>query len=274
MHLRSLLAYNVKYMRKPKATKPITDSGEVEIQEYAVDHTLKNKNTLIQKASFDNLFYAKVFGRFQKIGEMRDLIPQFRDYYLKVKLENKGQYSAMKIVLEFQKLVEPLIFCPYPAQFRLWRKKWDIEVLEQLGFEEQVAAKNKSIIVAVNLRNEEGGIQVPDEVDLEGGAKTLAGSLINDAASMLARDQAMEDIFTPDELIKRRNYVMNVMKYVTQMVHGKEALRLKASAGARENAGFLLNLLNQATSGKITEETIQILKGSVIKAPVEETNVT
>lgn len=236
--------------------------------------SLMNQTTeLRQKQALDNLFYAKKFGRFQKIGELRDMIPQFKEYYYAKKLENKGDYSAMKIVLEFQQVVAPMIFCPYPNQFRAWRKKWDMDILEKLGYEEQIAAENKKIKVAIQLRNEEGVIQVPDEASLEGGMKTLAGALINDAAKMLADDQQMPEIFTPDELIKRRNYSLNVMAHVTRLVHGKEALRIKSNANQRENAGFLMNILNQATSGKLSPETLTLLKGSIIKPAEEVANV-
>jgi len=213
--------------------------------------------------NFTKLSYANDFGRFQKVGEIRDLIPRFKDYYYKVKLENEAKYSAMKIIVEFQEIVKPLIFCPYPNQFMSWRKKWDKDIMGQLGYIIEEKKKSNKIKTAIKMNNDIGISIIPSDDDLEGGVKTLAGSLINDASTMLEEDIDNSDLMTSDELIKRRSYIVNVMAHVTKLVHGKEALKLKSNANQRENAGFLINLLNQASSGKITPKTIEALKSSI-----------
>ncbi len=214
------------------------------------------------------LFYAQDYGRFQRVGEYRDLIPKFKDFYYKRKMETTAKYSSMKIVSEFQETIKPLIFCPYPNQYRMWRKKWDVEIMANFSFRRETAKTEKALRIE-NKKNLKENNNV-DMDGLEGGVNTLADSLLSDATGMLSGDQDMENLLSSDELIKRRNYILNVMRHVTRLVQGKEALKLKSNANQRENAGFLMNILNQATSGKLTTEALNVLKGSVIKKPNEE----
>jgi len=214
---------------------------------------------------FNTLMYASKLGHFQKIGEIRDLIPQFKKFYYEIKKKTKQKYSSIKIITEFQDVIDPETFCPFPNQYQMWRRKWDLDISDQLYNEKHGGAPDKRVVKFVEE-------EAPSESDLELGTKTLAGELINDAARILKKDQELEEIFTPDELMKRRTYILNVMTHVTKLVQGKEGLKLKASANQRENAGFLMDLLRQASSGTISPETIAILKGSIV-TPTTENNV-
>jgi len=95
---------------------------------------------------------------------------------------------------------------------------------------------------------------------LEQGANTLAGELINDALQTMRDTQELEDVYSTEEIIKRKNYVLNVMAHTTRLVHGKAALMLKASEEKRNNASFLMDLLAKASSGKMTPEEMEMLK--------------
>jgi hypothetical protein len=79
---------------------------------------------------------------------------------------------------------------------------------------------------------------------------------------MLNDDQQLEEIYTDEVLIKRRNYILNVFGHVTKLVHGKAALMLKASEEKRNNASFLMTLLASATAGKMNDEQLDLLKGT------------
>jgi len=104
---------------------------------------------------------------------------------------------------------------------------------------------------------------VPSDDSLEAGAKTLGGELLNDALSILKRDQKEEELYEDEVIVKRRNYVLNVYNYITRSAHSKETLRLKSNAEKRETMGFLMDLMSRATAGKMTDENMALLKQSV-----------
>ena len=95
--------------------------------------------------------------------------------------------------------------------------------------------------------------------------------LINDAVKQLQDDANLEEIYSSDELIKRKSYALNVFAHVTRNVQGKEALKIKKSAETRETAGFLLNLLNAAKAGKMTENDMTVLKNAVVVETTAQT---
>lgn len=202
-------------------------------------------------------FYENFDGRYHKVDEIRDLIPQFKAFYYAEKRKDPSR-SAIKIINEFNGQIAPLTFFPWEKQYRLWRKKWDAELLAAQGYTEE----QKEIRQLIKVRNEENALIVPADELLETGARTLAGELLNDAMGILKQDQEYEDAYEDEIIIKRRNYVLNVFNYVTKSVHGKEALRIKSNADKRETAGFLMTLLNRATAGKLTDEELTLLKQS------------
>lgn len=218
--------------------------------------------------SLGDLFYWGKLGRFQKIGEIADLIPKFKDFYYEKKFENTKN-SAMKIIRDFQADVDPLMFVPYPAQYRSWRVKWDKDILEQMGMRTAELALKKEVNAVVKMRDENNKLLIPDHENIEGGMNTLAGALINDAMGMLNEDKESEEIYTSDELIKRRNYMLQVMAHTTRLVQGEKGLKIKANAEKRETAGFLMELLKSARSGKMSEEQMALLKDSMLPNKAE-----
>lgn len=203
-------------------------------------------------------FYEGFDGHYHKVGEIRDLIPQFKAFYYADKRKDPSK-SAIKIINDFNRQIAPLTFFPWEKQYRLWRKKWDAELLTEKGYKIQ----QREIRQLVKLQDEQNATIVPDEHTLELGAHTLAGELLNDAMGILKRDQDSEDAYEEEILIKRRNYVLNVFNYVMRAVHGKEALKIKSNAEKRETFGFLTALINRSTAGKITDEEMELLKQSV-----------
>ncbi len=208
-------------------------------------------------------FYEGFDGHYHKVGEIRDLIPQFKAFYYADKRKDPSR-SAIKIINDFNRQITPLTFFPWEKQYRLWRKKWDAELLAEQGYKIQ----QREMRQLVKLQDAQNATIVPDEHALELGAHTLAGELLNDAVGILKRDQDSEDVYEEEILIKRRNYVLNVFNYVMRAVHTKETLKIKSNAEKRETLGFLTELINRSTAGKITEDEMELLKQSV--APKRE----
>lgn len=202
-------------------------------------------------------FYENFDGRYHKVNEIRDLIPQFKTFYYAEKRKEPGM-SAIKIINAFNAQITPLAFFPWEKQYKLWRKKWDAELLAIEGYQEQ----QKEVRQLIKVRDEQNALIVPSDDSLEAGAKTLGGELLNDALSILKKDQEEEDLYEDEIIVKRRNYVLNVYNYVTRSAHSKEALRLKSNSEKRETMGFLMDLMSMATAGKLTDDDMELLKQS------------
>lgn len=212
------------------------------------------------------LFYGpKWDGKCDKIGELMELLPLFKDYYFTRKRADMKTSSA-KIIIDFNDKMEPCHFYPWPTQYQNWRRKWDKELMLELGYEEEKLRESRRIKNVVAVRDADRAL-IPSEDELESGAKTLGGLLINDAVDMLQRDKELEEIYTSDELIKRKSYAVNVFAHVTRNVQGKEALKIKRQAEGRETTNFLMGIMSRAVAGKITPEEISVLKGAVTINP-------
>jgi hypothetical protein len=199
-------------------------------------------------------------GRFMKIEEMRDHIPQFKAFYYEKKIENP-KTGAIAIINEFNKIIAPDKFFPYSQQYRRWRKHWDLEIISKIsGVEQSMVVAEQKVI---KTRDENNALLAPSHEELEQGAKSLAGELMNDAMTMLKSDQQNEDLYEDEVIIKRRNYALNVFNYVMRAVTAKEALAIKRQAEKRETAGFLMDLVRASTAGKITEDDLNLLKNSI-----------
>ena len=132
-------------------------------------------------------FYEGFDGRYHKIGELRDLIPQFKSFYYAERRKEPGR-SAIKIINDFNTQITPLTFFPWEKQYRLWRKRWDAELLAIEGYQEQ----QKEVRQLIKVRDEQNALLVPSDESLEAGTRTLAGELLNDALVILKKDQAEE----------------------------------------------------------------------------------
>ena len=164
---------------------------------------------------------------------------------------------------------EGLTFHPYATQVKLWRTKWDRDILEK-KMEQSVELVPSTVReIRQIIKTKDGDkLVVPDDATLEQGVRTLGGELINDAMQMLRDDQNLGELYSDEVLLKRRAFIVNVFAHTTKLVHGKAALMLKASADKRENAGFMMDLLAQATAGTLTDEQMSVLEITAPK-PVE-----
>jgi len=208
--------------------------------------------------------YGEKFVRFHRIGEIKDILPAFKDFYYQAKIKDPNA-TLRNISQGFNREVcEPMgrLFHPSISQVRTWRKKWDLDLIQQMTDKDIKIIERKNVHQIIKTRDDNRKLVLgaADDEQLEAGVRTLGGELLNDAMQMLRDDQELEEIYTDETLIKRRNYIVNVFSHATRLVHGKAALMLKASAEKRDTAGFLMSLLSQATAGKLSDEQIALLE--------------
>ena len=214
------------------------------------------------------MIFGSKFTGYQRIADYKDLIGAFKDYYYQEKIKNPNE-PLRKIVVGFNKeACEPLgrVFYPSMSQMKLWRAKWDLDLMQQMTDKDLLITERRNIHQVIKTRDEDRKLVLgaADDNQLEAGVRTLGGELLNDAMQMLRDDQELEEIYDDETLIKRRNYVVNVFSHTTRLVHGKAALMLKASEEKRNTASFLMSLLARATSGKMTDEEMGLLKSSYV----------
>lgn len=214
-------------------------------------------------------WYGEGFAGYQKLDEVRDLIPVFKEFYYETRIKDPNS-KITKMVQEFNRQIAPRKFHPYMKNISLWKAKWDKDIFEQQGMKMDKITTEKKIYQVLKTRNDDRSLAAPDDVSLEGAVRTLGGELMNDAFQMLREDQDMPEIYDDEVLIKRRNYIVGVFGHVTKLVHGKAALMLKASEEKRNNAGFLMQLLAKATAGTITADEMTLLKSNY--QPAEKQN--
>ena len=221
--------------------------------------------------------YGDGFTGYQRIAQLNDLISAFKDFYYQAKIKDPNEVLR-NIVQGFNSEVCAPIgdrrFFPSMSQLRTWRRKWDLDLMQQAQDKDLIITEKKNIHQIIKTRDEERKLVLgqADDNALEAGVRTLGGELLNDAMQMLRDDQELDEIYDDDTLIKRRNYIVNVFAHATRLVHGKAALMLKASEEKRNNAGFLMSLLARASAGKMTDEEMSLLKTSY--APKQNEPVT
>jgi hypothetical protein len=224
-------------------------------------------------------FYGDSFTAWQKVAEYQDLLPAFKEFYYQKRIENNNVVIS-HLMKEFNAQIFEASgrkFHPYSQQVKIWRKRWDRDILEKKGMKMDEITTKKHVQQVLKTRGsgDMGLVEYkpPAYSDIELSVQTLAGELVNDAMQMLRDDQNLEDIYESDELIKRKSHVVNVFAHVTKLVHGKASLMLKASQEKRENAGFLMDLMNKASSGKMGVEEINSLRATYTVVPEEGVEV-
>lgn len=218
-------------------------------------------------------FYGERFEKFDRVAEIKDFIPAFKEFYYAEKTRDFKKTGG-EIIREFNETVcypENKTFFPYTNQLKLWRAKWDRDILENKEVQGMELAQRKQVLQIIKSRDSDNKIVLgmPQDVELEAGARSLGGELLNDAMQMLRDDQDLEEVYGSDELMKRRNYIVNVFSHVTKLVQGKAALMLKASQEKRESANFIMNLMAKATAGRLSDDDIVVLE-TAYKQPQPE----
>lgn len=230
-------------------------------KEYKLDPetpTVKPKVDVVGKN-----YYGDFFEKYNRIGEIKEFIPPFKEFYYECKIKDPkcGLLYILQTFNKEQVYPQGKQFHPYPTQVKSWTTKWNKEINEkrlEQGLEIIPKTGAKQVIKTRDEADELilGSVDTPT---LETGLNTLAGELMNDALQTMRDTQELEETFTQEELVKRKNYVLNVMAHTTRLVHGKQALMLKASEEKRNNASFLMTLLAKASSGQMSDEELEML---------------
>lgn len=211
--------------------------------------------------------FGNFFNGFMKTDACKPFIEGFKEFYFKKRLESDDR-PPMELVKEYNELFlypDFKAFHPYPATVAAWSKRWDYDIYEKVKNKViTVDSKNKYVEQLLITRDNFNELiaQPPSDSSLEAATRTLAGELVNDALNMLKQDQGLEEAYDDEVIVKRRNYILNVLARVTTTVQGKQALILKASEEKRNTAGFLMDLLAKASAGTITPEEMDLLKSS------------
>lgn len=231
------------------------------------------------KAKLDKVaisFYGEHFDGYQRIDEYRMYIPAFKELFYQRRLEDE-KITIMTVLREFNETLFAEFgfrMFPYTSQVKAWRIKWEKDILQKKGMKVERYNEKRNVrqVLKTRASGDNGIVEyvAPTHEDLEQATQTLGGELLNDALQMLKDDQEMDEIYESDELIKRKNHVVNVFAHVTKLVHGKAALLLKASQEKRENAGFMMDLMRKATSGKVDVEEIRAMRAPYEKTPFEK----
>ena len=209
--------------------------------------------------------YAGFDGRFRRLAEVRDRIPAFREFYIEKRYVDKdNKLSAIKIVDQFNELNPPGDFFPESGMYRRWRNKWDDEAVGLAKTAEiRLAEREERKLIDPEAN--------PTMVQLEESMHTLGAELANDAMTTLRETQDREEYFDDEVVVKRKQYALNVFAYITKAAHSKTALDLKKHGEARETAGFMLDILRRANAGKLSDDELAVLRGSVNVQPHGET---
>ena len=212
--------------------------------------------------------YGETFTGYQKLEDYNDMLPSFKDWYYQKKVANDKEPITNILRTFNSEVCAPLgrRFHPKIETVRSWRKKWDMDLIQTVKGLDHEVSEQRNVYQVIKTRNEDNELVLgkADDSSLEAGVRTLGGELLNDAMRMLKDDQELEEIYSDETLLKRRNYIVNVFAHGTRLVHGKAALMLKASEEKRNTAGFLMNLLARASAGKMTDEEMALLKGAYV----------
>lgn len=247
---------------------------EVELEEEESPKPKKERSKKIDPVGLS--YYGTRFQHFNRVGELAGLLPQFKEFYYQTRIANPKASipDMMKAFNEKFAYPDGLTFYPYITQLRSWRTKWDRDILAkqmEMKAEDVALVPARQVRQLIKTRTDNNVILgAPADEDLEAGVRTLGGELLNDALQMLKDDQELEEMYDGDTLIKRRNYVLNVLSHTTKLVHGKTALMLKASQEKRENANFLMNLLAKASAGNMSDNEVEMLETTYTEPTIHE----
>lgn len=207
---------------------------------------------------------------YKKLEDLRPHISEFKEFYYREMLKEEAS-NPSKLLGIFNEEHPDYEFRPYPNQYRKWRAMWDIEINAKRMAGNLALLPDTDKETLVMVRDDKNKLLAsPPTQELEEGTRTLGGELLNDALAMLKDDQQRgEEIYDDDILIKRRKHILNVYNFVSRNAMASETLKIKQQANQRENTNFIMDLLRRSTAGKISEEEMSLLRGSVKADAIE-----
>lgn len=232
-------------------TKEVVPTAKVEPPSVAARRGKDDK-------AWGQALYGPNFEEYTLAASYASHIVPFRDFYIKYMIANPDA-RVKDPINAYNETIAPEQLYPRATIYQRWRAKWDIEVARQRG----TLIEAEPVRQVIQTKRDEQ-LMVPTHESLESGAQHLGGMLINDALSMLEKDQQVGDeLYEPDELIKRRGYALNVFSYVMKASHSKQALKIKQNAETRETASFMMDIMKMATAGKLEGDQLSLLVDSI-----------
>src|SRR3990167_4638005 len=102
-------------------------------------------------------YYGEKFTHYYKLPEIQDLIPAFKDYYYAAKVKDPNARLAQLLQDFNTEVCEPMgrVFHPQTPSIRTWRKKWDLDLMQQTHDKDLVVIERKNIHQVIKTRNAE-----------------------------------------------------------------------------------------------------------------------
>lgn len=217
------------------------------------------------------------FDGFTDAMDSKKFIMRLRELYMNERFDENGdKKSPIRFIVDsFNALPEQAEkkFFPNPRFLKKHTKDWEKEALERMKLKRHTAYIKEDVAKQMALAPDKmPEIRMHISTDsLEVKTETLADRLIGDAETEMDRADEEDD---PEIRVKQKTYALNVYNLVTRSVHKRRELDLKGSAEKRNQAGFILDLVNRALTGKMTPEAMGTLRASVATiAPVSESPV-
>jgi len=198
---------------------------------------------------------------------LEEIIEGFRLFYMEER--KAGRTDLMQIFREYRKntqMYKKIWFNPYPNQVKGWIKNWEQSLPVHIR---KVAIKGRDTV-----KKNQVNVKAIEYADLEDGSKNLQSLLIDDAEQLMKEsntDYELIDVaggyWSKEEYektrIKKKALALSIAKEVLSGVHKHQTIQIKRNKEGRETAGFLMDLMKQATSGELSEKDLELLDNSV-----------
>ena len=189
-------------------------------------------------------------GKYEKYDQYKELIPSFREWYFKQRMEGVTDYTD--IIIGFQNDVKPKLFLPYPQTYKKWINSWEEVVCKTLELN-----TSDDIIETANAER----VALTSDEELRVGSKKLAKLLLADANETMKAVREEDDTLS-STAIRGKKHAVSVLNSMSKMTQGNRALELKEKADDRDSVGFFMDLIRQSKSGRMSPETLELLKQS------------
>lgn len=190
---------------------------------------------------------------------------RFSEFYFEHRVDptTRKSRNIFTLICKYNDEVKPDVpFWPKPESAKQLNRRLKKEFESR---QDALEAEGKTVIRALppfgkNAKYISKRKAEPIDRSLEERAETLADRLIDSAEDELSIASDDDD---PEIGLKRKAHALGVFAYISRHVHKKQDLAIKKSAAKVGEASFLMDLLGQATSGKLTGEQLMQLEAAL-----------
>jgi hypothetical protein len=187
---------------------------------------------------------------------------RFAEFYFENRVDPvvRKSRNIFDLIIKYNDEVKPDVpFWPKPYSCRQLNKRLKVEFAAR---QDALEAEGKTVIRANPIFGKElpKKSAVPIDRSLEQRTESLADRLIDSAENELSYASDDDD---PEIGLKRKAHALGVFAYISRHVHKKQDLAIKKSAAKVGEASFLMDLLGQAASGKLTGEQLMQLESAL-----------